>query len=90
VHPPDGGEALFAHALSGRKYSLPPAAVNGDFFTLDLIRDRILHALATSDVVRINTQLEELMSAVGDEDFAAMAEEAGALRDIVAELKPVN
>jgi len=66
------------------------AAVNGDFFTLDLIRDRILHVLETADIVRINAQLEELLSAVGDEDFAAVAEEAGSLRDTIAQLQPAN
>jgi hypothetical protein len=66
------------------------AAVNGDFFTLDLIRDRIVHGLDTADAVRINTQLDELVTAVGDEDLAAVTEGAQGLRDIVAELPPAN
>jgi len=64
-----------------------PAAMNGDFFTLDLIRDRIAHALNDADRARVNLQLEELLSAVGDEDFKAAAETAEELRAIVADLQ---
>jgi hypothetical protein len=64
------------------------AAVNGDFFTIDYIRDRILHALSAADGTRLNTQLEELVSAVGDEDFAAASEAAAGIRDTLAGLQP--
>jgi hypothetical protein len=64
-----------------------PAAMNGDFFTLDLIRDRIASALTEADRARVNLQLEELQSAVGDEDFKAAAETAEELRVIVADLR---
>src|SRR5215218_770307 len=60
------------------------AAVNGDFFTLDYIRDRILHKLDVADVTRINIQLAQLESAVGDEDLAAASDAASALRDSLA------
>jgi hypothetical protein len=60
------------------------AAVNGDFFTLDYIRDRILHTLQGDDVTRINAMLEELQGAVGDEDLAAAADAAERLRDTFA------
>jgi hypothetical protein len=63
------------------------AAVNGDFFTLDYIRDRILQTIDGADVTRINTRLEELLSAVGDQDFAAVGEAAQQLRDTVARLE---
>jgi hypothetical protein len=56
------------------------AAVNGDFFTLDYIRDRILHALDAAEVTPINTELEELHGAVGDRDLVAVADAAERLR----------
>jgi hypothetical protein len=62
------------------------AAVNGDFFTLDYIRDRILHTLDAADVTRLNTQLEKLAGAVGDEDLAATADAAGQIRETLAGL----
>jgi peptidase YpeB-like protein len=61
--------------------------MNGDFFTLDLIRDRIAHALNDADRSRINLQLEDLLSAVGDEDFSGAAASAEQLRAIVADVK---
>jgi hypothetical protein len=57
------------------------AAVNGDFFALDYIRDRILHTLDGEDVTRINTTLEELQGALGDENLAAATDAAEHLRD---------
>ena len=66
------------------------AAVNGDFFSLDYVRDRIQHALDESDLARVNIVLEELNGAVADEDMAAVEETARQLRAIVAELMPVS
>jgi hypothetical protein len=66
------------------------AAVNGDFFSLDYVRDRIQHALDEADLARINMVLEELNGAVADEDMAAVREGAGRLRGIVAELTPAS
>ena len=43
------------------------AAVNGDFFTLDYVRDRIQHTLDEADRTHLNTQLEELNGAVADQ-----------------------
>ncbi len=63
------------------------AQVNGDFFTLDYIRDRILHVLDGTDATRVNTELEELQGAVGDEDLAAAAEAAEQLRTTLAGLR---
>ena len=48
-------------------------AVNGDFFSLDYIRDRILPALTGETFVEFNLGLEELLGAVGDNDFASVA-----------------
>lgn len=65
------------------------AAVNGDFFTLDYIRDRILHVLDESDVTRINTQLESLQGAVGDSELGAAADAALRLRHSFAGVAPL-
>jgi hypothetical protein len=62
------------------------AAVNGDFFSLDYIRDRIQHTLDGAGSIRVNTQLEELQGAVGDEDLGAAGEAAAALRATMAGL----
>jgi hypothetical protein len=61
-------------------------AINGDFFTLDYIRDRIARVLDDADRTGINTQLEELGGAVGDADFAASIRSAELLREMVAAL----
>jgi hypothetical protein len=61
------------------------AAVNGDLFTLDYIRDRIQHTLEGANLTRVNAVLEELQGAVGDGDLAAAADVAGRLRGIVGD-----
>jgi hypothetical protein len=62
-------------------------AVNGDLFTLDYVRDRILHTLPGADVTRVNTILEELQTAVDDGDLAAASDAAERLREIVRPLR---
>jgi len=59
------------------------AAVNGDLFTLDYIRDRILHTLDGADATRVNSALEDLQTAVDEEDLAAVSDAAKRLRDIL-------
>ncbi len=59
------------------------SAVNGDFFSLDYIRDRIQHTFGEADRTRINLALEELNGAVGDEDLKAAANVARELRQIL-------
>ncbi len=66
------------------------AAVNGDFFTLDYIRDRILHAVEGGEAQKINTELEGLLIAVGDADFAAVRGAATKLRATIAKITPVG
>ena len=63
------------------------AAVDGDFFTLDYIRDRIVPSLEGATATRINAELEELSGAVGDEDLSAAAEAAERLRRTIAGLQ---
>jgi hypothetical protein len=60
------------------------AAAHGDVFTLDLIKKRIRHSLDAAEIVRIDTELAALQGAVGEPDFPAIAQSAGALRDILA------
>jgi hypothetical protein len=59
-------------------------ALNGDFFSLDYIRDRIRQALTEADLARLNAELEELNGAVGDEDLEAAADSARRIREAVA------
>jgi hypothetical protein len=66
------------------------AAVNGDFFTLDYIRDRIQHTLDEADRTRLNTELEALNGTVADEDLTAAADAAGQLRETLAGFKPAS
>lgn len=66
------------------------AAVNGDFFTLDYIRDRIQHTLDEADRTGLNSELEALNGAVADEALAAAADAAGQLRETLVGFKPVS
>ncbi len=52
-------------------------AVNGDFFSLDYIRDRIQQSLGEADRTSLNLQLEELNGAVADGDLDAAEKAAG-------------
>ncbi len=45
----------------------------GDFFGLDYTRERFLHRLDAGTTADINFELEELLTAIGDEDFAVTA-----------------
>jgi hypothetical protein len=60
------------------------AAVNGDYFALDYVRDRIQAALDESERMRLNLELEELSGAVADENLKAVADGARQLRQAVA------
>ncbi|MBA2632837.1 MAG: hypothetical protein H0U86_07560 [Chloroflexi bacterium] len=62
------------------------AAVNGDLFALDYVRDRILQTLDAADATRINVMLEEIQGLVNDGDLPAVADAAAELRDVVTEL----
>lgn len=65
-------------------------AVNGDMFTLTLIRDRILGVLDFETNQNLNIQLGELMTAVADEELAKAVDAANKLRGIIANAKPVK
>jgi hypothetical protein len=59
------------------------ASVNGDLFTLDYIRDRILDKLDGADATRVNSALAELQTAVSDEDLATATDAAERLRETI-------
>ena len=63
------------------------AAVSGDLFALDYVRDRIQHTLAAADSTSINVLLEEITGLVSDGDLPALADAAAELRDLVTELE---
>jgi hypothetical protein len=66
------------------------AAVNGDYFSLDYIRDRIQQTLSEAERTRLNLVLEELNGAVSEEDLAAAARGARELREVVAGLNEAS
>ena len=63
------------------------AAVGGDLFTIDYIRDRIAHAIDPRDLTRINAVLEELQVPVGEGNLRASAEVVSKLRAAVAKVE---
>jgi hypothetical protein len=58
-------------------------AIGGDVFTIGYIRDRILNTLDGTDVVRVDTEVQKLQTAVSDEDLAAATDAAERLRDTI-------
>jgi hypothetical protein len=58
-----------------------PANVAGDVATLEWIRDRFVHTLASADAERINALLADLRTVADAEDLAAAADIAAQLRD---------
>jgi hypothetical protein len=62
------------------------AAVRGDAFALDYMRDRILHNLDAADAASLNQLLEELNGLVADGDMPGIAEIAAELRGLATEL----
>lgn len=63
-----------------------PGALAGDVATLEQIRDRIAHRLASADLEQINRLLDEIRTAADDEDLAAAAETGGRLHDLLTTL----
>jgi hypothetical protein len=55
-------------------------AMSADFFTIDLIRDRVLGVLDGAETNSINLGLQELEGALLDEDYSAARKAAGKLR----------
>jgi len=61
-----------------------PANVAGDVATLEWIRDRFVHTLASADAARINALLADLRTAADAEDLAAAASIAAQLSDQIS------
>jgi hypothetical protein len=59
-------------------------AVNGDMFTLTLIRDRLIAALDADAAQNLNIQLGELMSATAEQKLVPARKAAEQLRKVVA------
>jgi hypothetical protein len=64
------------------------AAVGADQFAIDIIRDRVVHALSTEDRIAVNSAVGEIQVAVADGDIEAGAEAAGQLREAIAGIQP--
>jgi hypothetical protein len=65
-------------------------AFGADAFAMDIIRDRVVHALSTADRVTVNQALGEIQAAVVDEDMGAGTEAAGQLREALARIEPAS
>ena len=62
-------------------------AVGGDVFTIGYIRDRILNTLDDADVVRVDTEVQQLQVATADKDLAAASDAAERLRNTLGQLQ---
>lgn len=62
-------------------------AVGGDVFTIGYIRDRILNTLDDADVVRIDTEVQQLQVAATDKELAAASDAAERLRNSLGQLQ---
>ena len=63
------------------------SAVGGDVFTIGYIRDRILNTLDDADVVRVDTEVQQLQVAAADKDLAAASDAAERLRNTLGQLQ---
>jgi hypothetical protein len=63
-------------------------SLNGDFFALDYVRERFFSTLDPAKTADLNLDMEELLSAIGDEDFTAASEIAATMQEALAELSP--
>jgi hypothetical protein len=75
------GRQLLVDAAAGDRGS-----VAGDVATLELVRDRVRHAIAPATAARLDTQLRELRAAADRKDLAAAARAAPALLATISPL----
>lgn len=66
------------------------AAVRGDAFSLDYVRDRIRRGLAAADRTRLDAALDELGGMVADGELAEAGDAAEELRETLARFRPVG
>jgi hypothetical protein len=64
------------------------AAVGADHYAIDIVRDRVVHALSTADRVAVNETVGALQIAVVDEEWDAAGEAAGQLREALTGIEP--
>jgi hypothetical protein len=70
---------LWARQLQVDAAAGDAASVNGDLFSLDYVRDRVVGSMSLAEQTRMNTTLEELQGAVADGDLDAASEIAASL-----------
>lgn len=61
-----------------------PDGVNADVFAIDYVRDRLIDAIPEEDMTVPNQALEDVHTAIGDEDLDLVAELAAGLRESVS------
>ena len=66
------------------------ALLHGDYFALDYVRERFVSALDPEQAGSLNLGMEELISAIDEEDFGAVAEIATHVRSAAAEISPTE
>jgi hypothetical protein len=71
---------LWARQLAVDARAADTARVRGDIATLEWIRDRFAHTIDDVDLTRVDTQLVELRSTLGDDDLRGVAMGAERLR----------
>jgi hypothetical protein len=64
--------------------------VNADVFALDYIRERFVHTLDASTAARLNLLLNDLQTAVIDDDLETSVKTARGLRSLVEERSPAG
>jgi hypothetical protein len=64
------------------------ALLHGDYFALDYVRERFISALDQEGAGNLNLGMEELISAIDEEDFGGAAEVATEMRAAAAEFNP--
>jgi hypothetical protein len=66
------------------------ARLNADYFALDYVRERFVSDIGADQSAALNLGMEELLGAIGDEDFEGVAEIVGEMRAAAAELSPAD
>src|SRR5829696_807784 len=77
---------LWAAQLTLDAAARDAGSVGGDVFTIGYIRDRILNTLDDADVVRVDTEVQQLQVAAADKDLVAASDAAERLRDTLRPL----
>ena len=76
---------LWAAQLTLDAAARDAGSVGGDVFTIGYIRDRILNTLDDADVVRVDTEVQQLQVAAAEKDLAAASDAAERLRNTLGQ-----